>query len=175
MCFCSGDQSKRKGLSVSKAEKERQQILEEMKKRTQLLTDNSWIRQRSSFYKDPMIVGLPLKRWDLSQAAFKIGLIAQWPVFQSVCFQLFFYYCDFLPADMTLWIILIICVSPNPQSIVTLDHTRPLQVTLHRVGMPLRDTALDQYYPWEILTYSPVIRPGTHLCKLQAFICCTCT
>lgn len=62
--YSRGDQSKRKGLSVSKAEKERQQILEEMKKRTQLLTDNSWIRQRSSFYKDPMIVGLPLKRYD---------------------------------------------------------------------------------------------------------------
>uniref|UniRef100_A0AAZ1WWW8 LIM domain 7a n=1 Tax=Oreochromis aureus TaxID=47969 RepID=A0AAZ1WWW8_OREAU len=60
--YSRGDQSKRKGLSVSKAEKERQQILEEMKKRTQLVTDNSWIRQRSSsFYKDPMIVGLPLK------------------------------------------------------------------------------------------------------------------
>ncbi|XP_026021633.1 LIM domain only protein 7-like isoform X7 [Astatotilapia calliptera] len=60
--YSRGDQSKRKGLSVAKAEKERQQILEEMKKRTQLLTDNSWIRQRSSsFYKDPMIVGLPLK------------------------------------------------------------------------------------------------------------------
>ncbi|XP_039867313.1 LIM domain only protein 7b isoform X1 [Simochromis diagramma] len=62
--YSRGDQSKRKGLSVSKAEKERQQILEEMKKRTQLLTDNSWIRQRSSLYKDPMIVGLPLKRYD---------------------------------------------------------------------------------------------------------------
>ncbi|XP_063330369.1 LIM domain only protein 7-like isoform X3 [Pelmatolapia mariae] len=63
--YSRGDQSKRKGLSVSKAEKERQRILEEMKKRTQLLTDNSWIRQRSSsFYKDPMIVGLPLKRYD---------------------------------------------------------------------------------------------------------------
>ncbi|XP_024658313.2 LIM domain only protein 7 isoform X4 [Maylandia zebra] len=63
--YSRGDQSKRKGLSVAKAEKERQQILEEMKKRTQLLTDNSWIRQRSSsFYKDPMIVGLPLKRYD---------------------------------------------------------------------------------------------------------------
>ncbi|XP_031600713.1 LIM domain only protein 7-like isoform X6 [Oreochromis aureus] len=63
--YSRGDQSKRKGLSVSKAEKERQQILEEMKKRTQLVTDNSWIRQRSSsFYKDPMIVGLPLKRYD---------------------------------------------------------------------------------------------------------------
>ncbi|XP_026175903.1 LIM domain only protein 7-like isoform X2 [Mastacembelus armatus] len=42
--------------SKSKAEKERQQILEEMKKRTQLLTDNSWIRQRSN--------RAPLKRCD---------------------------------------------------------------------------------------------------------------
>ncbi|KAI3377558.1 hypothetical protein L3Q82_008726 [Scortum barcoo] len=58
-----GDERKRKGKSVSKVEKERQQILEEMKKRTQLLTDNSWIRQRSSsFYKEPVYVGVPLKR-----------------------------------------------------------------------------------------------------------------
>uniref|UniRef100_A0A8C4IDX0 LIM domain only protein 7 n=1 Tax=Dicentrarchus labrax TaxID=13489 RepID=A0A8C4IDX0_DICLA len=58
-----GDERKRKGQSVSKVEKERQQILEEMKKRTQLLTDNSWIRQRSSgFYKEPIYVGVPLKR-----------------------------------------------------------------------------------------------------------------
>ncbi|XP_030582328.1 LIM domain only protein 7b isoform X2 [Archocentrus centrarchus] len=60
-----GGQSKRRGLSVSKAEQERQQILEEMKKKTQLLTDSSWIRQRSSsFYKDPVTVGLPLKRYE---------------------------------------------------------------------------------------------------------------
>lgn len=51
------------GQPGSKAEKERQQILEEMKKRTQLLTDNSWIRQRSSsFYKEPIYVGVPVKR-----------------------------------------------------------------------------------------------------------------
>ncbi|XP_067352314.1 LIM domain only protein 7-like isoform X3 [Channa argus] len=56
-----GDQRKIKGQS--KAERERQQILEEMKKRTQLLTDNSWIRQRSpSFNKEPAYVGFPLKR-----------------------------------------------------------------------------------------------------------------
>ncbi|XP_039984836.1 LIM domain only protein 7-like isoform X2 [Xiphias gladius] len=60
-----GDQRKRKGQSVSKVEQERQQILEEMKKRTQLLTDNSWIRQRSSsFYKEPIYVGVPLKRYE---------------------------------------------------------------------------------------------------------------
>lgn len=46
---------------MSKVEQQRQQILEEMKKRTQLLTDNSWIRQRSSsVYKEPIYV--PLKR-----------------------------------------------------------------------------------------------------------------
>ncbi|XP_061891373.1 LIM domain only protein 7-like isoform X2 [Entelurus aequoreus] len=54
---------KRKGEPASKAAHERQQILEEMKKRTQLLTDNSWIRQRSSsFYKEPIYIGVPLKR-----------------------------------------------------------------------------------------------------------------
>lgn len=59
------DERKRKGQSVSKVEQERQQILEEMKKRTQLLTDNSWIRQRSSsFYKEPAYVGVPLKRFE---------------------------------------------------------------------------------------------------------------
>ncbi|XP_038557141.1 LIM domain only protein 7b isoform X5 [Micropterus salmoides] len=58
-----GDERRRKGQSVSKVEHERQQILEEMKKRTQLLTDNSWIRQRSSsFYKEPIYAGVPLKR-----------------------------------------------------------------------------------------------------------------
>ncbi|XP_022623614.1 LIM domain only protein 7-like isoform X4 [Seriola dumerili] len=60
-----GDQRKRKGQSASKAELDRQQILEEMKKRTQLLTDNSWIRQRSSsFYKEPICAGVPLKRYE---------------------------------------------------------------------------------------------------------------
>ncbi|XP_078103045.1 LIM domain only protein 7-like isoform X2 [Sander vitreus] len=61
-----GDEGKGKGQSVCKAEKDRQQILEEMKKRTQLLTDNSWIRQRSSssFYKEPIYVGVPMKRFD---------------------------------------------------------------------------------------------------------------
>ncbi|XP_077446119.1 LIM and calponin homology domains-containing protein 1-like isoform X2 [Stigmatopora argus] len=60
-----GDLRKRKEESLSQAERERQQILEEMKKRTQLLTDNSWIRQRSSsFYKEPIYIGLPLKRYE---------------------------------------------------------------------------------------------------------------
>ncbi|XP_024151881.1 LIM domain only protein 7 isoform X3 [Oryzias melastigma] len=57
-----GDQSKRKGR-LSKAEQERQQILEEMKKRNQLLTDNSWIRQRSnSFHKDAP--SMSIKRYE---------------------------------------------------------------------------------------------------------------
>ncbi|XP_034019309.1 LIM domain only protein 7b [Thalassophryne amazonica] len=56
---------KKKALCLSKAEKERQQILEEMKKRTQLLTDNSWIRQRSSStYKEPIYIGVPMKRYE---------------------------------------------------------------------------------------------------------------
>ena len=38
----------KKGDNQSQAEAERQQILREMKKKTQLLTDNSWIRQRST-------------------------------------------------------------------------------------------------------------------------------
>uniref|UniRef100_UPI0037E80192 LIM domain only protein 7-like isoform X3 n=1 Tax=Semicossyphus pulcher TaxID=241346 RepID=UPI0037E80192 len=60
-----GDQRKSIGPSVSQVEKERKQILEEMKKRTQLLTDNSWIRQRSSsFYKEPIYVGVPMKRYE---------------------------------------------------------------------------------------------------------------
>ncbi|XP_054468375.1 LIM domain only protein 7-like isoform X2 [Anoplopoma fimbria] len=60
-----GDESKRKGQSGSNSEKDRQQILEEMKKRTQLLTDSSWIRQRSSsFYKEPIYVGVPMKRYE---------------------------------------------------------------------------------------------------------------
>ncbi|XP_029901494.1 LIM domain only protein 7b isoform X2 [Myripristis murdjan] len=59
-----GDQ-KKKGQCISKAEQERQQILEEMKKRTQLLTDNSWIRQRSSsIHKEPVYTGVPLKRYE---------------------------------------------------------------------------------------------------------------
>ncbi|XP_060923641.1 LIM domain only protein 7b [Limanda limanda] len=60
-----GDQRKRKEPSLSKNEQDRQQILEEMKKRTQLLTDNSWIRQRrSSFTKEPVHGIDPLKRYE---------------------------------------------------------------------------------------------------------------
>nr|XP_046246140.1 LIM domain only protein 7b isoform X10 [Scatophagus argus] len=60
-----GDERKRKVQSLPKVEQERQQILEEMKKRTQLLTDNSWIRQRSSsFYREPISAGVPVKRFE---------------------------------------------------------------------------------------------------------------
>ncbi|KAM3607340.1 uncharacterized protein V6R79_006040 [Siganus canaliculatus] len=44
----SGAGEKKGQQTVSQAEAERQQILNEMKKKTSLLTDNSWIRQRSS-------------------------------------------------------------------------------------------------------------------------------
>ncbi|XP_038871003.1 LIM domain only protein 7-like isoform X3 [Salvelinus namaycush] len=39
--------------SLSQAELERQQILQEMKKKTQLTTDKSWIRQHTTTSKDP--------------------------------------------------------------------------------------------------------------------------
>lgn len=61
------EEKKRKGQPVSKVEMDRQKILEEMKKRTQLLTDSSWIRQRSSSssvaHKEPHYLGFALKRW----------------------------------------------------------------------------------------------------------------
>ncbi|XP_037552465.1 LIM domain only protein 7 [Nematolebias whitei] len=60
-----GDERKRFGWPLSKAERERQQILEEMKKRTQLLTDNSWIRQHGNCpQKEPIDAGAPMKRYD---------------------------------------------------------------------------------------------------------------
>ncbi|KAL7852490.1 hypothetical protein SRHO_G00182750 [Serrasalmus rhombeus] len=50
---------------LSQAEKERQQILEEMRKKTPLHTDSSWIRQRSTcpVYKEPINVA-PMRRYD---------------------------------------------------------------------------------------------------------------
>ncbi|XP_017570614.1 LIM domain only protein 7b isoform X8 [Pygocentrus nattereri] len=50
---------------LSQAEKERQQILEEMRKKTPLHTDSSWIRQRSTcpIYKEPINVA-PMRRYD---------------------------------------------------------------------------------------------------------------
>ncbi|XP_052367994.1 LIM domain only protein 7-like isoform X2 [Oncorhynchus keta] len=51
--------------SMSLVEAERQQILDEMRKRTALLTDNSWIRQRStSDNKQPTNRRGPLRRYD---------------------------------------------------------------------------------------------------------------
>lgn len=64
VCIDPGEESKRRLPSASKVEQERQQILEEMKKRTQLLTDNSWIRQRSSsVYKGSIYVPLKRRAW----------------------------------------------------------------------------------------------------------------
>lgn len=47
VCARAGSSGDKKGQQpASQAEAERQQILNEMKKKTQLLTDSSWIRQR---------------------------------------------------------------------------------------------------------------------------------
>ncbi|XP_016297976.1 LIM domain only protein 7-like [Sinocyclocheilus anshuiensis] len=55
---------KKKG-QLSQAEKERLQILEEMRKKTQLLTDNSWIRQcNASINKEPITVGTSVRRYE---------------------------------------------------------------------------------------------------------------
>ncbi|CAL8380910.1 unnamed protein product [Arctogadus glacialis] len=60
-----GEQKKGKVATASKEEQNRQQILEEMKKRTQLLTDNSWIRQhRASSLKEPLYTGGTLRRYE---------------------------------------------------------------------------------------------------------------
>ena len=48
----------------TQADLERQQILQDMKKKTQLLTDNSWIRQQSTSMapsKEP--VDVPMRRY----------------------------------------------------------------------------------------------------------------
>ncbi|XP_077926373.1 LIM domain only protein 7 isoform X4 [Halichoerus grypus] len=51
----SSQRSSKKEQVPSEAELERQQILQEMRKRTSLLNDNSWIRQRSSsVHKEPI-------------------------------------------------------------------------------------------------------------------------
>ncbi|KAL4608828.1 LIM domain only protein 7-like isoform X2 [Arapaima gigas] len=49
---------------LSQAELERQQIIQEMRKTTQLHTDNSWIRQRSSSFvqKEPVNPSVPMRR-----------------------------------------------------------------------------------------------------------------
>lgn len=53
---------KKKGR-LSQAEQERLQILDEMRKKTPVLTDSSWIRQRSTctIHKEPISVA-PLRR-----------------------------------------------------------------------------------------------------------------
>ncbi|KAL2087885.1 hypothetical protein ACEWY4_016713 [Coilia grayii] len=58
---------KRLGQQMSQVEFERQQILDEMRKRTQLHTDSSWIRQRSSsssYQKEPIVLGAPVRRFE---------------------------------------------------------------------------------------------------------------
>ncbi|XP_026233822.1 LIM domain only protein 7-like isoform X2 [Anabas testudineus] len=76
-----GDQRKRKGQSVSQAEQDRKQILEEMKKRNHLLTDNSWIRQRNAgFYKEPADTGFPLKK---HESLDNLDILNQSPVFTT--------------------------------------------------------------------------------------------
>uniref|UniRef100_A0A670IJ31 LIM domain 7 n=1 Tax=Podarcis muralis TaxID=64176 RepID=A0A670IJ31_PODMU len=61
-----GDSQKRsqKEHGLSPAELERQQILQEMRKKTSLHTDNSWIRQRSSsMHKEPVsLIGTRMRR-----------------------------------------------------------------------------------------------------------------
>ncbi|XP_051559101.1 LIM domain only protein 7-like isoform X2 [Myxocyprinus asiaticus] len=50
---------------LSQAENERLQILEEMRKKTPLLTDSSWIRQRStSINKEPITLGTSIRRFE---------------------------------------------------------------------------------------------------------------
>ncbi|XP_051983500.1 LIM domain only protein 7-like [Xyrauchen texanus] len=50
---------------LSQAENERLQILEEMRKKTPLLTDSSWIRQRSTgINKEPITLGTPIRRFE---------------------------------------------------------------------------------------------------------------
>lgn len=56
--------SKKKG-QLSQTEKERLQILQEMRKKTPVLTDNSWIRQRNaSLNKEPISVGTSVRRYE---------------------------------------------------------------------------------------------------------------
>ncbi|KAG1937776.1 LIM domain only protein [Pimephales promelas] len=54
---------KKKG-QLSQAEKERLQILEEMRKKTQLLTDGSWIRQRNAINKESITAGTSIKSYE---------------------------------------------------------------------------------------------------------------
>ncbi|MBN3319469.1 LMO7 protein, partial [Atractosteus spatula] len=57
------DSQKKKDQALSQAELERQRIIEEMKKKNQLVTDSSWIRQRSaSVNKEPVSFSGPMRR-----------------------------------------------------------------------------------------------------------------
>ncbi|XP_035249233.1 LIM domain only protein 7 isoform X4 [Anguilla anguilla] len=59
----SRDSVRRAGQPLKPAENDRQLILEEMKKKTLLLTDSSWIRQRSaSMNKEPASPASPIRR-----------------------------------------------------------------------------------------------------------------
>lgn len=56
---------KKLGQQMSQVEFERQQILDEMRKRTHLHRDSSWIRQRSSsssYQKEPILTGPSVRR-----------------------------------------------------------------------------------------------------------------
>ncbi|XP_064182936.1 LIM domain only protein 7-like isoform X2 [Anguilla rostrata] len=56
---------KKKNRPLSQVEMDRLQILEEMKKKTQLLTDSSWIRQRTTnIYKEPIHLGGGMRRYE---------------------------------------------------------------------------------------------------------------
>ncbi|KAJ8003380.1 hypothetical protein DPEC_G00147730 [Dallia pectoralis] len=52
------------GQSMSPAEVERQQILEEMRKRTALLTDSSWIRQRAASSREALNRSSSMRRYE---------------------------------------------------------------------------------------------------------------
>ncbi|KAI1899584.1 hypothetical protein AGOR_G00063300 [Albula goreensis] len=70
----SRDSQRKADQPVSQAEHERQQIIEEMKKKTPLLTDNSWIRQSTpSAGKDPIRRGESLDNLDLRPPSWSAG------------------------------------------------------------------------------------------------------
>lgn len=135
-----------------------------MKKRNQLLTDNSWIRQRNnSFYKDAPI---SLKRWVhhldcdfcLAFSTFELSSFISLPSFfssYSFCFGSFF-------ADVSHWTTLMYCIIPQTLLLhwLTLAQIRLLGVTLLQTGQPLPATAQDQCYLGEMHTWN---MSGTYL------------
>lgn len=69
----SAQRSSKKEQVPSEAELERQQILQEMRKRTSLLNDNSWIRQRSSSVtKEPICLPGIMRRCGTFQTLFPL-------------------------------------------------------------------------------------------------------